>query len=116
MIVLLLFHVCDLLADAVVVGWCFDIAYHSEGNGKVGPLHHGKFQLQRVVFGMGVVYENIVGSLAVKIAIMALSACGVLGAYSMWIAVIGDVGVAIVAILNAMRVNRGSKTTLKQPK
>lgn len=65
---------------------------------------------------MRVVYENIVGSLAVKIAIMALSACGVLGAYSMWIAVIGDVGVAIVAILNAMRVNRGSKTTLKQPK
>ena len=65
---------------------------------------------------MRVVYENIVGSLAVKLAIMALSACGVLGAYSMWIAVCGDVGVAIVAILNAMRVNRGFKTSLKQPK
>lgn len=65
---------------------------------------------------MRVVYENIIGSLAVKIAIMALSACGVLGAYSMWIAVCGDVGVAIVAILNAMRVNRGFKTSLKQPK
>ena len=65
---------------------------------------------------MRVVYENIVGSLAVKLAIMALSACGVLGSYSMWIAVVGDVGVAIVAILNAMRVNRGFKTTLKQPK
>ena len=63
---------------------------------------------------MRVVYENIVGSLAVKLAIMALSACGVLGAYSMWIAVVGDVGVAIAAILNAMRVNRGFKTLIKQ--
>lgn len=62
---------------------------------------------------MRVVYENIVGSLAVKIAIMALSATGVLGAASMWIAVCGDVGVAIVAILNAMRVNKGKNSVLK---
>ena len=65
---------------------------------------------------MRVVYENIVGSLAVKILIMALSATGVLGAYSMWIAVVGDVGVAIAAILNAMRVNKGTKTTVKLEK
>ena len=63
---------------------------------------------------MRVVYENIVGSLAVKLLIMALSATGVLGAATMWIAVIGDVGVAIVAILNAMRVNKGYKTLVKQ--
>lgn len=37
-----------------------------------------------------------------------------LGAATMWIAVIGDVGVAIVAILNAMRVNKGYKTLVKQ--
>ena len=65
---------------------------------------------------MRVVYENIIGSLAVKILIMALSATGVLGAYSMWIAVVGDVGVAIAAILNAMRVNKGTKTTVKLEK
>lgn len=65
---------------------------------------------------MRVVYENIVGSLAVKLLIMALSATGVLGAATMWIAVIGDVGVAIVAILNAMRVNKGYKTTVKTQK
>ena len=65
---------------------------------------------------MRVVYENIVGSLAVKIAIMVLSACGVLGGASMWIAVVGDVGVAIVAILNAMRVNKGIKSPVKSKK
>lgn len=65
---------------------------------------------------MRVVYENIVGSLAVKIAIMVLSACGVLGGASMWVAVVGDVGVAIAAILNAMRVNKGTKTTVKLEK
>ena len=65
---------------------------------------------------MRVVYENIVGSLAVKIAIMVLSACGVLGGASMWVAVVGDVGVAIVAILNAMRVNKGKKSSVKSKK
>lgn len=62
---------------------------------------------------MRIVYENIIGSLAVKIGIMALSATGVLGSLSMWIAVVGDVGVAMVAILNAMRVNKGAKSALK---
>ena len=65
---------------------------------------------------MRVVYENIVGSLAVKIAIMVLSACGVLGGASMWVAVVGDVGVAIVAILNAMRVNKDKKSSVKSKK
>lgn len=62
---------------------------------------------------MRVVYENIVGSIAIKIAIMLLSATGVLGSATMWIAVCGDVGVCILAILNAMRVNKGKKTALK---
>lgn len=62
---------------------------------------------------MRIVYENIIGSLAVKVGIMALSASGVLGSFAMWLAVIGDVGVAMLAILNAMRVNRGAKTSVK---
>ena len=51
---------------------------------------------------MAVVRENIVFSIAVKIAILVLSALGIT---NMWVAVFGDVGVAVIAILNAMRVN-----------
>lgn len=51
---------------------------------------------------MTIVLENIWFSLIVKLAILILSAFGIA---NMWIAVFGDVGVAIIAILNAMRVN-----------
>lgn len=51
---------------------------------------------------MRIVYENIWFSLAVKLAILVLSAFGIT---NMWVAVFGDVGVAVLAILNAMRVN-----------
>lgn len=51
---------------------------------------------------MTIVLQNIWFSLIVKLAILVLSAFGIA---NMWIAVFGDVGVAILAILNAMRVN-----------
>ena len=51
---------------------------------------------------MTIVFENIVFSLVIKIAILILSAFGIA---NMWVAVFGDVGVAVLAILNAMRVN-----------
>ena len=51
---------------------------------------------------MRVVYENITFSLIIKVAILVLSAVGLA---NMWLAVFGDVGVAVIAILNAMRVN-----------
>ncbi len=51
---------------------------------------------------MRIVFENIWFSLIVKLSILILSALGIT---NMWIAVFGDVGVAILAILNAMRVN-----------
>ena len=51
---------------------------------------------------MTIVFENIVFSIAVKVIILILSA---LGFANMWVAVFGDVGVAVIAILNAMRVN-----------
>lgn len=51
---------------------------------------------------MTIVLENIWFSLIVKLAILILSAFGIA---NMWIAVFGDVGVAVIAILNAMRVN-----------
>ena len=49
---------------------------------------------------MRIVHENIVFALAVKFAILILSAAGLT---NMWWAVFGDVGVLILAILNAMR-------------
>ena len=42
-------------------------------------------------------------SLAVKLIILVLSALGVTG---MWWAVVGDVGVLVLAVLNAMRALR----------
>ena len=49
---------------------------------------------------MGIVWQNSVFALAVKLVILVLAALGVA---NMWLAVFGDVGVAIIAILNAMR-------------
>ena len=51
---------------------------------------------------MAIVFQNVVFSIAVKVAILILSAFGIA---NMWLAVFGDVGVAVLAILNAMRVN-----------
>ena len=51
---------------------------------------------------MRIVYENIIFSLLIKLAILILSAFGIT---NMWVAIFGDVGVAIIAILNALRVN-----------
>ena len=49
-----------------------------------------------------IVYENIVASLGTKAAIMILSALGIT---NMWLAVFGDVGICILAILNTMRLS-----------
>lgn len=47
-----------------------------------------------------IVKENIVFALSVKVIILIL---GALGLTTMWLAVFGDVGVAVIAILNSMR-------------
>ena len=49
---------------------------------------------------MGIVWQNIVFALGVKLAVLVLAAVGIA---NMWMAVFADVGVAILAILNAMR-------------
>lgn len=51
-----------------------------------------------------IVRQNIVFAIGVKVLILALAACGMA---SMWAAVFGDVGVAVIAILNAMRALKG---------
>lgn len=50
--------------------------------------------------------ENTMFAIAVKAAVLVLSASGVA---SMWMAVFADVGVAVIAILNAMRTLRTNK-------
>ena len=50
-----------------------------------------------------IVKENIVFALSVKVIILIL---GALGLTTMWLAVFGDVGVAVIAILNSMRALR----------
>ena len=49
---------------------------------------------------MGIVWQNIVFALGVKLLVLVLAAVGVA---NMWLAVFADVGVAVIAILNAMR-------------
>ena len=56
-----------------------------------------------------IVYENLIGSLGIKGVILILSALGI---SNMWLAVFGDVGVTILAVLNCLRLfskTRGEK-------
>ncbi len=55
---------------------------------------------------MRIVWQNIVFALGVKVLILLLAAVGIA---NMWLAVFGDVGVAMIAILNAMRCMRVEK-------
>ena len=48
-------------------------------------------------------YQNIVFALAVKFACLAL---GALGLANMWAAIFADVGVMVLAVLNAIRALR----------
>jgi Cd2+/Zn2+-exporting ATPase len=53
-----------------------------------------------------IVWQNIIFALSVKGVILVL---GALGIATMWEAVFGDVGVALIAVLNAMRVMKTAK-------
>lgn len=50
-----------------------------------------------------IVMQNIILAIGIKVLIMLLTAIGI---GNMWMAVFGDVGVAVIAILNAMRAMR----------
>ena len=49
---------------------------------------------------LGIVYQNIIFALGVKFACLVLGAFGIT---NMWFAIFADVGVAVIAILNAIR-------------
>jgi Cd2+/Zn2+-exporting ATPase len=50
-----------------------------------------------------IVWQNIILAMAIKVAVLSLGAFGVA---NLWEAVIADVGVAFLAILNAIRIQR----------
>lgn len=52
---------------------------------------------------MNIVYENIIFALAIKFTILILSSFGIA---SLWLAIFGDVGVALLCIINALRAKR----------
>ena len=49
---------------------------------------------------LGIVYQNIVFAIGVKLICLLL---GALGIANMWLAIFADVGVMIIAVLNAIR-------------
>ncbi len=67
-------------------------------NGELNKIHifHSIAKKTRTV-----AMENIAFSLIVKVVIMGL---GIVGIANMWMAVFGDVGVSLLAILNALRI------------
>ena len=54
---------------------------------------------------MSIVWQNIIFALAVKTVVLVLGAAGFAG---MWLAIFADVGVTVIAILNAMRAMKAS--------
>ena len=49
---------------------------------------------------MKIVHQNIIFAISIKILVLILSALGIA---SMWEAVFADVGVSVIAIINALR-------------
>ena len=62
---------------------------------------------------MRIVKENIIFAIFVKILVLVLSSVGLA---NMWEAVFADVGVSIIAILNALRVMRVTKSAKRGKK
>ena len=52
---------------------------------------------------MSIVHQNIVFALGIKLLVLALTPFGLV---SIWLAIFADVGVAVLAILNAMRAGK----------
>ena len=62
--------------------------------------------IQHARHTVAIVRQNIVLALGVKGVVLICSALGLLGAWRMPLAIFADVGVAVIAILNAMRTLR----------
>ena len=65
------------------------------------PLLRFVFAIRIAKRTLGIVYANIIFALGIKGIVLVLGALGLAG---MWAAVFADVGVSVIAILNAMRI------------
>ena len=52
---------------------------------------------------LAIARQNVVFAIGVKVAVLLLAVCGIA---TMWLAVFADVGVTVLAVLNAMRAPR----------
>lgn len=91
-----------------------DIVVVDDNPSKIGDL------IKLSKFARGIVWQNILFAIITKLLVMILDIAGVLSAsgFGMIIAVIGDVGVTLLAILNSLRIfpyNFGRKR-IKQTK
>lgn len=66
-------------------------------------LHKIVDSIQLARYTKKVIMQNIIFSLGVKVLVMILSVCGL---SSMWLGVFADVGVAIIAVLNSLKILR----------
>ncbi len=62
---------------------------------------------------MNIVYQNIVGSIAIKVVTMLLLSFGLA---NMWLAVFADTGLTVLAILNSLRATKRYKSKIKNAK
>jgi Cd2+/Zn2+-exporting ATPase len=77
-----------------------DVVIMTDEPSKLGTLMRISKKTLRIVM------QNIVFAISVKTAIQILSVTHLLDGIILWLAVLGDVGVSIIAILNACRVLR----------
>ena len=69
-------------------------------NGKLNNIIKAKKIAKKT---MNIVYQNIIFALTIKLSILILSSFGIA---NIWIAIFGDVGVALLCILNSLRSGR----------
>ena len=74
-----------------------DVVLQTDQPSKIATAIRAGRQTRRIV------WQNIVLALGIKLAVLILGACGLA---SLWAAVFADVGVAFLAILNAVRLQR----------
>ena len=72
-----------------------DIVIMNDEVSKISTAIHIAKRTRRIV------WENIIFALFIKVLALVL---GALGLITMWVAVFADVGVSLLAILNAMRI------------
>ena len=74
-----------------------DVVIQTDQPSKIATAIRAGRQTRRII------WQNIVMALGIKLAVLVLGACGVA---TLWEAVFADVGVAMLAVLNAIRLQK----------